>query len=330
MNGIQGTCGMRYTKELDRFSLINRRNIQYANYTQALITEALRVGLLDAACVDDLQLQIMGQLETQIRRCPVLTSDEAHKARNQELLRGIFFTLDTYLLSFHDPMYALSALQSEAVSEMYTHGQKQLRAHYLETVSLLVHARHTIKAPLDAALRHVLDTEVHDALFTYDPLFCGRSCALFSYPTADQRIYEHRGIFFMKHYLRALLLENTFTTLFEDTQRAAVLYNPSRIHQNFFLQLLHSALGCIILGKFTGQLCLSLEEFSHLADRLARRSQREITQIVLLAAQTLQQDFHIRDERLNIYLRRCAKDWIPSLCSARGKETLRGHFTVLS
>ena len=45
MNGIQGTCGMRYTKELDRFSLINRRNIQYANYTQALITEALRVGL---------------------------------------------------------------------------------------------------------------------------------------------------------------------------------------------------------------------------------------------------------------------------------------------
>ena len=176
--------GMRHARELDRFSLINRRNIQYTNYTQSLITEALRVRLLQAAFVDDLQMQIMGQLELLIRRFPAdrALPPEQISAHNQALLDGIFFTLDTYLLSFHDPMYALSALQSESVTEMYTAGQQQLRAHYLETVALLVKARKIDSAALLPKLRKTLQTEIHEALLQHRPQFCSRTPHPFSYP----------------------------------------------------------------------------------------------------------------------------------------------------
>ncbi len=322
--------GMRHARELDRFSLINRRNIQYTNYTQSLITEALRVRLLQAAFVDDLQMQIMGQLELLIRRFPAdpALSQEQISAHNQALLDGIFFTLDTYLLSFHDPMYALSALQSESVTEMYTAGQQQLRAHYLETVALLVKTRKINSTALLPKLRQTLQTEIHETLLQYRPQFCSSTPHAFSYPCADDRIGQHRGIFYIKQYLRALLFEERFLSFYDGEELAAVVQDTQSKDDNLFLRTLHSALGCTMLGKFSGQLVLAEDEYAHLCARLAKRSRRELGQIVQLGVHTLCKELPIGDVGLMLYVRRAAKEWVPALCSARDRETMRGHFTV--
>ena len=322
--------GMRHARELDRFSLINRRNIQYTNYTQSLITEALRVRLLQAAFVDDLQMQIMGQLELLIRRFPAdrALPPEQISAHNQALLDGIFFTLDTYLLSFHDPMYALSALQSESVTEMYTAGQQQLRAHYLETVALLVKARKIDSAALLPKLRKTLQTEIHEALLQHRPQFCSSAPHAFSYPCADDHIGQHRGIFYIKQYLRALLFEERFLSFYDRAELAAIAQDPQNKEDNLFLRTLHSALGSTMLGKFSGQLVLTKDEYTHLCARLAKRSQRELGQIVQLAVHTLCRELPITDVGLMLYVRRAAKEWVPALCSARGKETMREYFTM--
>ena len=58
---------MRQRQENDKLSLINRNNLRSKNYTQSLVREALRVHFISMSVVDDLQMQIMGQLEELIR-----------------------------------------------------------------------------------------------------------------------------------------------------------------------------------------------------------------------------------------------------------------------
>ena len=52
----------------DNLSVINRSNLHANHYTKSLIQEALRVHLFTPAEVDDLHMQIMGQLEQLLRR----------------------------------------------------------------------------------------------------------------------------------------------------------------------------------------------------------------------------------------------------------------------
>ena len=94
------------------------------------------------------------------------------------------------------------------------------------------------------------------------------------------------------------------------------------------MRTLHSALGSTMLGKFSGQLVLTKDEYTYLCARLAKRSQRELGQIVQLAVHTLCRELPITDVGLMLYVRRAAKEWVPALCSARGKETMREYFTM--
>ena len=120
----------------DRFQLINRRNIHNSRYTQSLVSEALRVGMIPLELVDDLQMQVRGVLEEHLREARRAHSGgvrfqadandgadafahDVDEAVARGFLDSIFYSLDAYLLGFHDPMYAINALQGMAVDEMF-------------------------------------------------------------------------------------------------------------------------------------------------------------------------------------------------------------------
>ena len=127
-DGLNRLNDRQNDRQNDRFPLINRRNIQPSRYTRSLVSEALRVGMIDITLVDDIQMQVRGVLEEHLRQ---LRHDLAKTSRtmptsdggtafsvNEEtaraMLDSIFYSLDTYLLGFHDPMYAINALQGMA------------------------------------------------------------------------------------------------------------------------------------------------------------------------------------------------------------------------
>lgn len=312
---------MQYSKDLNRFSLINRRNLRAREYTQSLIAEALRVDLLSMQEVDDLQMQIMGQLETAIKRAS-LRDCAVDEAVGRELLAGVYFTVDTNLLSFHDPMYALSVLQSESISTIFENGRQQLRAHYLQTVDLYVRAR-SIRLPCENALyEKTVGEEMQEALLLWDPLFPARTPARFSYPLGDRRAERHGGIFYPKAYLEALMTEHRFYALFDPIE-LDVWLTESPPAEGVFRAVLGAALSAVMLGRFSGTLYLTEDEKEALCGRLERRTSREITDAAILAANTLIRDLLPGDPLLQRSVRRGAVEWAKEISAQKIRGTLR-------
>ena len=101
----------RLARQNDRFPLINRRNIQPSRYTRSLVSEALRVGMIDISLVDDIQMQVRGVLEEHLRLVRreyvrAAQNDNAgespavDEAMARSMLDSIFYSVDTYLLGF--------------------------------------------------------------------------------------------------------------------------------------------------------------------------------------------------------------------------------------
>ena len=312
---------MKYSKDVNRFSLINRRNLRYRDYTQTLITEAMRVDLVSMREIDDWQMQIMGQLEVLMKRAKdagIAVDD----ACGRELLNGIYFTVDTDLLSFHDPMYALSALQSESISSIYASGQRQIRAHYLQTVNLYVRTK-TVAHPVPNPSYDVtMQSEIQAALLLHDPLFPARTGPVFSYPLSDRRVCDHKGIFYPKCYLEALSVERQFVSMFSEREKAR-FFEGRQIEGNLFFCLLSRSLCAAMLGKFPGTLNLENDEIERLCDRFSRRSLRELNEMTMSASDVICHDFRIISPALAVAVRRGAKEWAKLICVHKSSATLR-------
>ncbi len=322
----------------DRFQLINRRNIHASRYTQTLISEALRVGMIPIELVDDIQMQVRGVLEEhlrQVRRELVRTAPAADMADgtsvpavNEEMARAmldsIFYSLDTYLMGFHDPLYAINALQGMAVDEMFRAGQKAVKALVCESVALHVQAKKS-RIPTDNTAYNVtLNEEIHTFLEGYDyrragqEVVCPMTYQLYDMPSPMPGIHR------LRDYLTRLVTENHFAALFEPEEKALLFESYAKRHRtttrdmrvNLYEIIVRNALGAAILGKYPGILVLTEQEISYLTDKLHRKTTRELEHMTTDAIRCLISD--LRPEPVvAAYLNGHAKRFVSGLLEAR-------------
>ncbi len=322
----------------DRFQLINRRNIHSSRYTRTLISEALRVGMIPIELVDDIQMQVRGVLEEHLRGLrrdlakssqTVLSSDGAAvSAVNEEMARAmldsIFYSLDTYLLGFHDPLYAINALQGMAVDEMFRAGQKMLKSLVCESVALHVQAKKSRIQTDNAAYNVTLDEEIHAFLEGYDYRRAGHeSVCPMTYALYDP-LSQMQGIHRLREYLTHLVTENRFAALFEPEEKALLFEAYAAGHHtttkdmrvNLYEVIVCNALGAAILGKYPGILVLTEQEISYLTDKLHRKTTRELEHMTTDAIRCLISDLH-PEPAVAAYLNGHAKRFVAKLLEAR-------------
>ncbi len=313
----------------DRFSLINRRNIQVQHYTRTLIAEALRVRLLSMEIVDDLQMQIMGKLDDLMREYRKKWNRDLSEEATKHLLSSIFYTLDTYLLAFHDPMYAITAVQSTSVEEMFHGGRQQLRERVCETVFLSVQVKKQRISTVNRAYHRVMDEEIHAYLRAYDYQYAAqdRICPL-SYPLMSDAGIEEQGIMYAYTYLRRMQTENKMLQLFEPEERDLLFtsyaalhgFTPEEMTVNLFSIVMNNALGASILGKYTGILTLTNEETDLLYQKLHRKTTRELESMAADAVQTMANDFHLTDNAMLAYSKAYGRRFAQKLIMARNEQ----------
>lgn len=321
----------------DRFPLINRRNIHPSRYTRSLISEALRVGLIDITLVDDIQMQVRGVLEEHLR---LVRKEHIRAAQTSEnsaseppvideafargMLDSIFYSVDTYLLSFHDPMYAINALQGMAVDDMFREGQKMLKSLVCESVALHVQAKKSRMMTDNIAYNLTLDEEIHTYLGSYDykraghEVVCPMTYVLSGAPTAMQGIHR------LRDYLSRLVTENRFAALFEPEEKQLLFDSYAKkkhtttadMQANLYDIILCNALGASILGKYPGILVLTEEEISYLNEKLHRKTTRELEHMATEAIRTLIADLR-PEPAVAAYLMGHAKQFIHRLREAR-------------
>ena len=271
----------------DNLSVINRSNLHANHYTKSLIQEALRVHLFTPAEVDDLHMQIMGQLEQLLRNTE---TDDAGQAvdRQQDasaLLQGIFFSLDTALLAHHDPMYALAQLQTGSVTELYYTGRKLLKSHYYETVALWVRVKHTASPYVPDVYTHTVQNEIRTVLRQWDPQRCDQTPPQYTYPLADEAWQNGNGIFATKNYLLALLAENRFCAHFPDPPAPAD--SPNLFSRYAVPVMIRAA-----LGRFPTPAPLREEEHRALKYRLKKRRPNEVRMLFCSTIPSLLHDLY--------------------------------------
>ena len=327
----------RMQRPHDRFPLINRRNIHQSYYTRSLISEALRVGMVPIELVDDIQMQVRGVLEEHLRqaRKAHVQAEQASdgssdgvpavdEALARSMLDSIFYSLDTYLLGFHDPLYAINALQGMAVDEMFRAGQKIVKSLVCESVALHVQAKKSRIVTDNAAYNKTLDAEIRAYLEGYDykraghEIVCDMTYALADPPAAVTGIHR------LRDYLSRLVTENHFAALFEPEEKSLLFEAYAKRHKtttvqmqvNLYEVILSNALGAAILGKYPGILVLTDEEIAFLNEKLHRKTTRELEHMATEAIRTLISDLH-PEPSVAAYLMGHAKHTVSRLTEAR-------------
>lgn len=327
----------RLSRTHDRFSLINRRNVHPSRYTRSLVSEALRVGLIDITLVDDIQMQVRGVLEEHLRLIrrennrAAQASDEGSsdapaidEAFARGMLDSIFYSVDTYLLSFHDPMYAINALQGMAIDDMFRAGQKILKSLVCESVALHVQAKKSRIVTDNAAYNLTLDEEIRAYLESYDykraghEVVCPMTYLLSDAPSVMQGIHR------LRDYLSRLVTENRFAAMFEPEEKQLLFDSYAKkkhtttaeMQANLYDIILCNALGASILGKYPGILVLTEEEIAALNEKLHRKTTRELEHMATDAIRTLIADLR-PEPAVSAYLMGHAKQFVTRLREAR-------------
>jgi len=309
----------------DRFQLVNHYNIKKNKYTQSLISEALRVGMIPMELVDDIQMQVRGVLELLLKEQRSLNGSQVDKERAQALLDSVFYAIDAYLLSFHDPLYAINALQGMCVEDMYQSGMKIIRSMIYESVALSVKAKKTRIQTDNEAYNKTLDEDVHVFLDGYDYRFAGQQTVMpMQYRISGTTTAE--GIFYLRSYLNRLYIENCFAAMFDSEEKALLfsVYAKQRktttrdMRVNLFALILNNALGAVILGKYAGILTLTEEESAALCHALQKKTVRMINQIAIDSIKNLIADMR-PDPAVTAYLNGQAKQVIARLTAVKNE-----------
>lgn len=310
----------------DRFSLINRKNVNCRHYTRTLVSEALRVGLLPIEIVDDIQMQMMGKLEELLREYKKATGTEPDEDGAKHMLESVFYTVDVYLMGYHDPMYAITAVQATDIEEMFRGGRQQIRTLICEAVSLYVQAKKTRIPTVNLTYDLVLDEDIKAFLTAYDYRYAAQdNVVTLRYPLAYEGGSGCTGIHHLREYLRRLCIENRIMQLFDPEERDLLFASyaeahggkPETMRVNLLTLILRNGFGASILGKYTGILTLTEDEVSVLYAKLHRKTTRELEEMSSSAVNMMLSDFHIRDGAVTGYIRRAGIRFSRSLAEAR-------------
>lgn len=262
--------------ELEKSGVIGRNELDEAAYFESLIGVAAEKGVLCAADIERIQIELIELLAKKSHDYTNGDSASIPAETAQELLQSAAFTIGVYLKSFTAPDEALGQMRTLGLRESCNRGYKRLEI-------LIKAAKMQHRIFLEKLLR--IENEAYTGTLVfgiegffklYEPYCMAHKINI----TADYRLMEHpdrfSGVEFIIEYLRTAQYENSFMLCFskDAVNRAlssyAAIYETSvaKLESNIFEIILTSALCCSLAGDFAGSLCLTAENRDRAAEAL--------------------------------------------------------------
>ena len=227
---------------IEEISKINEQNIDPANYFMTLTSEAAAVGILSEGEIAYMQSQIADIIADNIWQ---YNSGESTSVTNEiaaDLIESIVFALDCFCISVVKSDNG--GLINEKCVEMLREkaGIKNCYLKGLEYISRLVNYNKNLynelyinKLKIGIALYNsainkslaIFFKNYNMRLFTHRINISEPVSFFFDYmPALSSEIKNYKGILYVNEYIRYLLMENEFCSLFEikDVQRLMKLY----------------------------------------------------------------------------------------------------------
>lgn len=309
------------SNELNRYSTIKSESLDPAHYTQSLLNEAMRAGILYGADVERIQLAALNILAERIQMYTRYESSSVKEEVAQSLFESVFYLIDTKLLTLSIPD-AAECLRTADIGKLVVQGSALVKEDVVE-VSILLRQVKDNRLKVDMlAYNDTIDKAIPSFLVNYDVNYAPQDTATtIDYPLSVDDMHIC-GVRYIINYLKTLLLENDFCHSFSNSeinqllvQYGATYHFDSRdMLVNIFDLALTNSLCAVLLGKSAQTLCLSRNECRCLADKVGSAS-------ILSAAGHVSNELGLSDMQRE-YVKHCAQRLTPGLLLAVQQGTL--------
>ncbi len=146
-------------------------NISKTDYTNTLVMEAFRVGLLTEEDVSRIQGGLMQTLSEVIGYHSANHSTSVQTDRAKMFGQSILYNVDTHLLTMDNPQTAVSLLKTGRISDLYGQGYTVNKKRFEQAKVLYARARYTRLRDGSAEYNKTLDIKLKNYFDQYDPRF---------------------------------------------------------------------------------------------------------------------------------------------------------------
>lgn len=168
-------------------------NLRREDYTNTLMTEAVRIGVFTEEDVLAVQKGLMDALAVVIGYASRNESTSVRLDKANGYLGCILYNCDTYLLTLQNPQKAAGELRSIPMEELYNRGFAINRDHFQRAKRLFANVRYTRLHNGSKTYNRAIDVLLPHYLAAYDPRFNAQDQLYMSIPSLHIRGPFHMG-----------------------------------------------------------------------------------------------------------------------------------------
>ncbi len=323
---------MRYSN-IEKHSVLKKDRLDPNQYTLSLLKEAERLGVMDKQTVNAIQQQFMVLLGELIIKYTQGGSTSVKVETGQRIMLSLLYCIDARTQSFAIPQDAINILTSSSIKEVYQAGLEMVESCLRESEQ---NYKGIIDKKLDIpneAYQSTIDEALPDIFENYDALFAAHdtmsTMAGIDYPLLFDDM-KMQGIFYIKHYILTLDLENHFCRLFPLEDIKQLLSNYGRVYGvdyrealiNIFEIILTNSIFSILVGNKAGELCITPLQLADLQEKFKDADNAQCLSIIAEAVEALIEKLSIKQPELQEYMRDFTAVLMPRFLCALENNTL--------
>jgi len=312
---------------IEKYYSINKDNLDKSNYLQSLLSEAVRLNLLNAEQIHNIRLQLADMITTETRSYTQGDSSSVTVETAQSLMMSIIYTLDFYLKSLPSTDKCLDAIKSMKLMDIYSKGKELIKNEIEKTKRLLALIQKNKISTDNIAYNDTIES-LNEFPKKYNPMFAAHdSVVSIDYPLCIDRM-DTCGVEYISIYLEKLYWENEFCRKFSPKSIAKLLNGYSNESNelliNIFKLVLANSLGSVLLKRSARDLKIDNDDCQSLQHSLINMSLKDYESEIRSSVVKIIDELEIESEFLTKYI----FETVDSI-SERIKELLKLNKLVL-
>jgi hypothetical protein len=318
-------------QSIERINVINRNKLDEIFYFQSIIEEAYNCKLLTEADIERIQYQCLELLAYKTERYNGGDSSSVRIEIAESIMKSNLYTIGLQLKSFQNTDDAVEALKKTKVSELYDSGREciETKLRAARHIYMLI-SRNKINTE-NYAYNATIEKGIKYFFKIYRPDYAAHETPpAMDYPIIDYPLcnpIKHLvGIEYVQKYLESLYCENMFLRCFssDDIHHLLCGYDEGfrDLLMNIFEQVLTTAIGCKLAGIDAKGLNIFENKIEYLYGILSRKSNEEISGMILKVNEDLQYELSLKSISLQRYMEKSLMTFISSVCNAVKENTL--------
>lgn len=315
---------------IDKKKYIKTENLNINQYTNSLLEEAFKAGMINKSFITAFQSQVIFILKDLIKRYTKNESTSVSVETAESLLNSLYYSIDAYTSSLKDPECCIELLRVKSLQEIYNSGIEIVSEAVIETMMLLNEVKENKLDIQNEVYNDTIEKGIPKFFKSYNLVFDAQNgdCDI-DYPLLFDDM-KARGIFYIKEYLEKLKMENEFCNYFNkiDIQTLFIDYasvykiDPIKFPINIFEIVLINNIFSVLSGNEPSIIILSKLQGTMIINNLKSMDSIEINMSISEAIKKIIKYFHEENTTLAEYIKNYINILVPRILTAAKNNNL--------